>query len=219
MLTTKSKTWAFALAALVGLFALGALGVDRITVARAEARTLVDDGQLALKSGDRAHAVLDFERAALLAPRADFVRRAREATDIRAADSWWALDLSWLSAREWSWLALGFGWAAGLGVAASIASQRGVRLRTRLTWGITLLFVAAAASTVQTSRAAQSLAVVKRATGALVAPYAGAGATADLATGMVVSVGARYGDFFQVRGPGGTQGWIDQSALESVVGS
>jgi hypothetical protein len=217
---TSYKKWALVLVGLLGLAGLFGLGSHQLAVTRAQARALVDSGAVALKQGQRARATLDFERAALLAPRADFVRAKHEVRQARPTESWLVSQLSWVSPREWSWLLVGFGWATGLGLALAIAHRSKPSRARKLTWGgAALLFAVTAGAALETSMNARNLAVVGRATGALIAPYAGSGATADLSEGMVVSVGERYGNFVKIRGPGGTQGWADRTALEPVVGS
>jgi hypothetical protein len=82
-----------------------------------------------------------------------------------------------------------------------------------------VLFALGAAGVVESTISVGALRVVSGATGVLVAPYQGAGATADLPAGVVVAAGSRYGEFVQVCGPDGTHGWVTASSLEPVVGT
>ncbi|HEX3775232.1 MAG TPA: hypothetical protein VHV51_12255 [Polyangiaceae bacterium] len=205
--------------ALIALSCFGAFSVHTLRVEAAQARSLVAESQSALKNGDRAAAVLAAERARLLAPRADFVRSALDRAHVRAVDSPLDRAVTWLAPREWSFLLVSFGWAAGLGLAGAIALGKTSSSARRFAFAASALFALSAVGFVQSSHSSRSLAVVSSATGLLVAPYAGSGASADLATGVVVSVGARYGDFARVRAPEAARGWVSMNALESVIGS
>ena len=80
-----------------------------------------------------------------------------------------------------------------------------------------MAFVLSMSGVLESNLASRALAVVTVPTGALVAPYEAAGATADLPTGAAVVVGERYRDFVQVRGRDGVRGWVPSGVLQSVV--
>jgi hypothetical protein len=215
----RATFYAAVTAVFVALGGFGALGVHELAVESAQAQSLVALGRTELQKGDAAGAMVSLERAKLLAPRADFVRSALTAANVRDIESPTARVVSRLAPREWSFLLVAFGWMAGLSLAIAIGRSPTDRLARRLALMAGLLFALSAVGVVRSSLTTHGLAVVSSATGMLVAPYQGAGATADLPPGVVVAVGARYGDFMQVRGPDGAHGWVTASALESVVGS
>jgi hypothetical protein len=203
---------------LVALGGLGVLGAHELALESAQARSLVALGRTELQKGETAGAVVSFKRAELLAPRADFVRSALTAAKGRGVESPVVRVVNWLAPREWSFLLVAFGWMAGLSLAIAIGRGPTDRLARRLALTAGLLFALTAVGVVQSSSTTQAVAVVSNATGMLIAPYQGAGATADLAPGVVVALGARYGDFVQVSGPDGAHGWVIASALEPVIG-
>jgi hypothetical protein len=147
------------------------------------------------------------------------VRSALSDANVRAIESGPAQAVNQLAPREWSFLLVTFGWVAGLSQAVAIARGRNGRMARRLALAVGLLFTLSAAGVVQSAISTRALEVVSSATGLLVAPYQGAGAVADLAPGVVVAAGSRYGEFIQVCGPNGTHGWVTASALEPVVGT
>jgi Bacterial SH3 domain len=205
------------LATLLGFAAVGSLALHELGVERQQAQTLVDEARVDLKHGKRADAALALERANLLAPRAAFVRAALAEGGVSDALSPLPRNVAWLAPREWSFLMVTLGWAAGLGLVLSLVVNGASRAARRLLFGTGLLFASAGFGVLQSTFTSQALAVVNEATGVLVAPYAGAGATADLPAGVVVTVGARYGAFVQVQGPDGARGWVSERALHSVV--
>ncbi|MEI9950189.1 MAG: hypothetical protein WDO74_14735 [Pseudomonadota bacterium] len=216
---SRLSRYALLAAGLVALGGAGALRAHGMSVERAQARSLIAQGRADLERGRRAQAIVSFERAKLLAPRADFVRTALHDANVRAVDSGPGRISDWIAPREWSFLLLVFGWAAGLSLAIAIARPGNGRIARRFALGAGLLFALSAAGVVASSVSAGALRVVSNTTGVLVAPYQGAGATADLTPGVVVAVGPRYGDFIQVCAPNGTRGWVTVNALEPVVGS
>ncbi len=206
-------------AVLLGLTALGTLGMRQLSVERAQAQGLIAQGQSDLRQGRRADAVVSFERAQLLAPRAEFVRSALRDANVRDVETRPARMLGWLAPREWSLLLTAFGWVAGLLLAALIGLRKRGRLARCTTLIAGLLCGLSALGVVQSTISARALRVVSSATGLLMAPYQGAGAIADLPVGVVVTAGSRYGQFIHVNGPNGARGWVTEQALESVVAS
>lgn len=206
-------------AVLVALGGFGALGAHELSVESAQAESLVAQGRANLQQGQRTRAVVSFERAKLLAPRAYFVRSALSDANVRDAETGTAHAMNQLAPREWSFLLVTFGWVAGLSLAVAIARRRSGRTARRLALAAGSLFALSAAGLVESALSTRALEVVSSATGVLVAPYQGAGATADLPPGVVVAAGSRYGEFIQVYGPNGTHGWVAASALEPVVGT
>ncbi|HEY3667713.1 MAG TPA: hypothetical protein VGL19_17040, partial [Polyangiaceae bacterium] len=166
-----------------------------------------------------AAAMLALARARLIAPRSEHVRSALATQRVEPPASVLARAVALLAPREWSFLLLTFGWAGGLGIAFSLLRTPPSRVVKRVAAGAGVLFLVSAGGVAQSQLTARSLSVIKTATGVLLAPYDGAGASADLEPGVVVDAGARYGQFVRILGPHGTSGWVTESALEAVVGS
>jgi hypothetical protein len=209
---------------LLALGGVGALASGGLAVETGEAHAYVTLGQQALAKGDHASAALSFERARLLAPRAEFVRSTLAESGLRPVGTPVARAAGWLAPREWSSLAVAFGWLAGLTLAVAIAvglgkGSKAGRAAPRVALGSAVAFVLTIGGIVESTAASRALAVVSTPTGALISPYEAAGATADLRAGEVVVVGKRYGDFLEVRGSGGERGWVPAGTLRSVVGA
>jgi len=216
--------WASVAVALLALGGAGALALRGLAVESGQARAYVTQGHEALAKGDRASAALSFERARLLAPRADFVRSTLAESGQHPVGTPVARAAAWLAPHEWSCLAVAFGWLTGLSLAAAVAvglgkGSKAGRAARRAALGSAVAFVLTIGGTVASTAASRALAVVMKPTGALVSPYEAAGATADLRAGEVVVVGKRYGDFFEVRGSEGELGWVSAGTLRSVVGA
>lgn len=211
--------YAIVLASVFALGAIGAFAAGEIAAETAQAHALVNLGKTALAAGERASAVLSFERAQLLAPRADIVRSALAAAGVPATGLSIDGAVGWITPREWALLAEGFGWMTGLGLTVVIARSQSGALARRLAIGSAVAFVLSVCGVLASNLSSQTLAVVTTPTGALVAPYEASGATADLRAGDVVRVGERYGNFVHVRGRVGAEGWVASSALHSVVGA
>jgi hypothetical protein len=206
-------------AVLVALAGLGLLGVRELADESAQAQSFVAQGRSELQQGQRATAIVSFERAKLLAPRADFVRSALSDANVRAVETPTTHAVNWIAPREWSFLLVTFGWVAGLSLVFAIARPQNGRVARGLALGAGMFFALGAAGVVESTISTRALRVVSNATGVLVAPYRGAGATADLQSGVVVTAGSRYGEFIQVCGPDGTRGWVTANSLEPVVGT
>ncbi len=215
----RAARYAVIVAALVALAGVCSVGVRELAVESAQAQSLVTQGRTELRQGRPAQAVESFERARLIAPRAEFVRSALSSANVREVETAAARAVNWIAPREWSFLLVAFGWAAGLSVSVAIARGGGNRRARGIAFAAGALFVLSAAGVVQSTISSRALCVVSSATGVLVAPYQGAGQTADLTPGVVVTAGPRYGEFIQVCGPNGTRGWVTASALEPVVGT
>ena len=214
-----TKTFALVVAGLLALGAIGVVAARGLALERGQAQAFVSLGRSALGKGNRASAILSFERARLLAPRADFVRSALADTGVPALESSFARTTSWITPHEWSSLVVAFGSMAGSSLAVAIVRTRGRRLARPIALGSLIAFVLSTGGVVESNLASRALAVVRVPTGFLVAPYDGAGATADLHPGTVVVVGERYGDFVQVRGSDGVRGWVPSGLVTTVVGA
>ncbi|HEX4337243.1 MAG TPA: SH3 domain-containing protein [Polyangiaceae bacterium] len=213
----RITTFVIVLGGLVALVGTGALAAHEVGVATAEARGLVQAAAASPPAAPGPADVLALERARLLAPRADFVRSALAAEDARVAVAPLARAVGVITPVEWSYLTLASGWAAGIALAVVIGSAERRRWARRLVAVASVALSISLAGFLESNSVARALAVVTGHAGLLVAPYDGAGATADLTPGVVVVRGARYGDFVQVHGTDGTSGWISTRALQPVV--
>jgi hypothetical protein len=218
-----ASTYAVIAVALLAVGGVGAVVAHRLGVESGQAHAYVTLGKEALAKGNRASATLSFERAGLLAPRADFVRSALADSDLSTVGAPVARAVGFVAPREWSSLTVAFGWLAGVSLAMAIGLGRRlnrtghVARRVALCSGVA--FVLTMAGAVESSFASRALAVVMAPTGALVSPYQSAGASADLHPGDAVVVGERYGDFVEVHGTAGVRGWVPSGTIESVVGA
>jgi hypothetical protein len=211
--------YAIVVASVFALGATAAFAAREVAAETAQAHALVNLGKTALAAGERASAVLAFERAQLLAPRADFVRAALASEGVPAPGLSIEDAVGWITPREWAVLTESFGWTTGLGLAVVIAGSRSGALTRRFAISSAVAFVLSVGGVVESNLSSQTVAVVTTSTGALVAPYEASGATADLRAGDVVRIGARYGNFVRVRGRVGAEGWVVSSALHFVVGA
>jgi hypothetical protein len=153
------------------------------------------------------------------APRTSFVRSALARLGVPDPGTPIARAVRWITPREWAFLTVAFGWIAGLGLSALVAGRGDARFARRVVVASGVAFLLGAGGLVESNRGACELAVVTGPSGVLVAPYAGAGATADLSAGVVVDIGPRYGDYVEVRDRDGARGWVASRVLESVVGA
>ena len=209
------------LAIAVGVCAvlLGGALVARDTVAEetAQARAFVADGQRALARNERTAAVLSFERARWLAPRAQLVRSALATVGVKDAEPPVPRAFRFVTAREWSGLATVFGWASALGIAFSVVQWQ----RRRAPWAALAAGCASVigmAGVVESN--ASSPAIVTSADAPLlVAPYTDAAPERMLPAGTMVLVGSRYETFVHVRDADGQAGWVPRGSIQPIAGS
>jgi hypothetical protein len=190
---------------------------DMVDSETAQARALVADGQRSLARNDRPAAILSFERARWLAPRAHFVRSAVTAAGVKDVEPLLARALRLLTAREWAAIATTFGWISALGVAFVVFRWE----RHRALW---LALAAGCASMIGMACLVEanssSPAIVTSADAPLlVAPYASAAAEASLPAGTMVLVGSRYDSFIHVRDADGQAGWVPRASVEPIAAS
>lgn len=206
---------AAAVALCVGLVAAGLAGYRLLAEETSQARALVAEGNGALARGDRGEGVLALERARWLAPRAGLVRAALAAAGVKDAESVLPRTLRLVTSPEWSVIAAGAGWVAGLGIALAVLRWR----RRSAVWvalAAGLVFSGALAASVETGKSPPAI-VTKPDARILVAPYPTAAVEAPLAEGTMVIVGSPYDDFIQVDDGGGTTGWVRQSSVERIA--
>jgi len=185
------------------------------------ARALLASGDAALAAGHPGGAIVELERARLLAPRSALVAghlaHAREVASLPPASPDHATRVArLLSGSEWSQVALG-----GLALAAA-----GVIL---VSWGVTGrkraagLVVAGLAATALALFAAKKVtpargaAVVVAADGtARIAPFSGAEPAFVVQEGAAVTVRRAHGDYVLVSSAEG-QGWLPRTSVETIL--
>jgi hypothetical protein len=188
---------------------------DVYSVRALEARA---DAELA--AGHPGRAILQFERARLVAPRSAAVAaglaHAREAARLPPVESGWLTHAArLLGADEWGWIALG-----GLGVCAAgwialawgLVRRRGFLAMALAGTGIAVLSALAAKQVVP----AQDGAIVVAAdVVARIAPFVKADEAFVAPEGALVTLERTHGDFALIAGRDG-RGWVLRKEVESI---
>ena len=183
------------------------------------APALFDLGNAYASTGDWGHSILAYERARLLAPHdaaiaANLAHVRADAGLAAASPPTVDRAIARLSTDEWTWLALGAGALACLGVVALGWSYRRRAAGTLAVAGALVAAacgIAAARSAPMTERA-----IVLSRTEARLAPVPSSEAVFTAPAGEEVRIGQQHGDFFQVR-DGDRTGWLPRTAVERVV--
>jgi hypothetical protein len=183
----------------------------------AEARAFVTEGQRALARSDRGAAVLAFERARWLAPRAAPVRSAIAAAGVQDAEPIFPRALRWVTAREWYALATACGWISGLGIVWLVARRRS-RSAVWVALAAGGAFVLGMTAIMETNVSAPAV-VTGTDVHLLVAPYSEAAEEKPLPVGTMVTVGSKHNDFIHVEDSEGAEGWVKRSNVECVARS
>jgi len=206
---------AIIVAASLALLGLGAAGREMLADETAQAHAFVADGTRALAQNDRTAAVLSFERARWLAPRAEFVRSAVSAAGAKDAEPLLPRALRLVTAREWSAIATTSGWLSAFGIAFVLAQWR-----RRHALGVALAAGCASVigmAGVVESNASSPAIVTSADAPLLVAPYPNAAAERSLPAGTMVLVGSRYDSFVHVRDGDGQAGWVPRASIECIA--
>jgi hypothetical protein len=207
---------ALAIAVVGAIIGLGIGAKNMIAEESSQAHALVGDGERALAKNDRATAVLDFERARLIAPRSDFVRSAITATDVKDAEPAAVRAARLVSAREWTAIVVTSGWISALGFVLLILRSSS-RFGSRLAFAAGGVFIVGMAATGVISSASAIAVVMSADQHLLVAPYVNATSEASLPCGAVVVVGSAYQGFVQVREADGANGWVPSSSIKFIA--
>jgi hypothetical protein len=179
------------------------------------AHALVEHAEAARTKGDSATAVVDLERARMLAPRDGIVRDALEASGVRDPEPAVARAFRALDSREWAALAIVSGFLAAAALALFAHGKR--RSTMRVVAATALASCAAGVAGVVIANAYAPAVVASGAGTLLVAPYDGAATAAPLTAGTVVSVGEQHGRFFSVRTADHGRGWMGEKDLLAVT--
>ncbi|HEX3904545.1 MAG TPA: hypothetical protein VH853_17040 [Polyangia bacterium] len=182
---------------------------------------LVSDAGGALASGHPGRAILDYERARLLAPRSEVVRdglaRARAEVNLPSREPRMAgTTAQLLRTDQWGWVALV---GLGLGAAGLIASVWSFLAR----WGLAILLVLGGAlaclgfwGVVKVSPSPNLAVVVAQDAVARVAPSAAAETSFMPPEGSLVTIERTQGDYSLVTAAG-RQGWVRRTGVETIL--
>jgi len=185
------------------------------------ARSLVAQAEADLAAGHPGLAVLGYERAHLLAPRAPTVAaglaRARSAAGLPPAEASPAVRfMGRLDANEWGWIAMAGLILAGAGLVAlswGLLRRRGFLLLALGGVGLAAVgFVSAVEVTPPPNRAV----VVAPDTVARIAPFAKADQAFAVPEGTAVTIERTYGKYALIASSEG-RGWIPEGGVEVIL--
>lgn len=186
------------------------------------AALLYNQGNRFAREGNVGKAVLNYERARLLAPMdqdiAANLKVVREHAGIETPKEGGAVQLAtWAAPNVMAWLG-----SAGLGLAGGgfILGWRWPQRRTMLflAGGMGgLLMVLSMANAAAVSSRLNAAVVLAKETGARVSPVSAAAERFKLIEGDLVHLRARHGDFVLLENGAGESGWVVAGAVEQVV--
>ncbi len=226
------RTWIVALvtALAIGLGVLAAHAVPTSLGAGApaapatagySARALARQAESELAAGHPGPAVLHFERALLLAPRAravaDGLARARAVAGLPAeTPALWRRLEHRLAANEWAWIGMVGLVSLAIGLVALAWGMFGRAGRATLLSGGAVLAAVGFVAAAQVAPPARRAIVVAPDVVARIAPFGGADSAFSAAEGSIVTVERVYGDYDLVAGPEG-QGWVPRRAVDTIL--
>ncbi len=191
---------------------------DQVEVARGPSVALLFDRGLAHAAlGEHGRAVADLERAHALAPRRGAISAALDAERAAAGlgagpERGWT---HWLTAEEWSWLALLCG---AVGLVALWRLTRGGRLgAAAVITAAALLATGAELAGGDVGAVLQRGAVVVEGTALRVSPIDDAAALSELPAGCVLELDGAHADYRRVVTPSGQSGWVRATDLRALV--
>lgn len=186
------------------------------------APVLYNLGNAYLRDGRVGLAILNYERARVLAPNdADIaanLKSARKKAGLFAEQRWWARDAAeFFTMNGWAWL----GTAALVALCASIVSAQlypSRRLYMRIASGVAgvTLIAAVAALVLQLDTLRLGVVTAKEAV-ARVSPFDSAKSAFVLSAGEVVSLDKAHDDFILVKNHENRTGWVSKAQVEAVV--
>ena len=198
----------------VGLAAHGMLAASSAPV-----HAWLAEGQRAVAHQDHAQAVLAFERARWLAPRASSVRAALTSVGVVDPEGPITRGVRLLSSQEWSFLATGFAWLAALAAGLALGAPPATKGRRGLgrTAVVALSGFVLTLGAVTLLNASAPAIVTRDAERLLVAPYGAAASESSLPAGTMVLTDRSYDEFVKVRAPDGVSGWVPRASLAAVA--
>jgi tetratricopeptide (TPR) repeat protein len=184
------------------------------------APVLFNLGNAWLRLGQPARAILEYERALVLAPGNASIAANLAAAQQRAGLTPpvvgpWLAAVRNFSFDAYAWAALGAVWLLCAGMV--LLSVNGVARRfARLLILISVVTLCVSADAAALSWSDLSRAVVQEATALHLAPAVSAAASGSLHAGEVVWIQDRYGGFELVRTADGHSGWVSQTAAIAI---
>ncbi|MEO6950853.1 MAG: SH3 domain-containing protein [Polyangia bacterium] len=169
--------------------------------------------------GHPGRAILAYERARLLAPRASAIASAlgaeQSAAGVTPARARWYVSMTRvLSSNAWTWLAAGSLWAGLIVLLLLQTTRRLFRAGAFALVGASMLFAVCAWSG---SGGDQAIVVADHGAALRISPFASADVEASEPEGARMKILGHHGDHLRVRDGEGRTGWIDARAIESIV--
>ncbi len=212
---------------LIVVFACGFLAAGTVNAAVAptavSAPALFNEANAAQRAGRLGPAILDYERAHLLAPHDEAIRQNLRAAQQKAgvvapAIPMWQRPAHWLSFDDLAGLAsislLLFG-LLFFGTRLIPTNFRGLSHGVASLLGVSAL-LAASAITVCWPELDRAV-IVGTQPVAHIAPATDAATTFELKPGELVQAEKTYGDFVRIRAADGRSGWVSKSEVEKIV--
>lgn len=188
------------------------------------APALFNEGNAAQRAGRLGPAILDYERARILAPGdeaiAQNLRVAREKAGVATpAVPVWQRPAYWLSFNALAGLAsisLLLFCLLFFGTCAIPMTLRGHTRAASAILGATMLFAAGAVA-LRWPELDRAVIVAASPSAARIAPAANAAESFEVKPGEIVRAEDRYGAFFRIRTADGKAGWVSASAVERII--
>ncbi len=197
-----------------------------VETGRVSAALLYDLANSDSKAGRAGEAVLNYERALLLAPRDPDVqanlRQTRAAANLAEPQRGrWQQTAAVLTVDEWAWFAAAALWAACLLLAAHAlrldAQRRPTRLWMTSVAGLGLAAVACGSLATTRLDDLDRAVVVGPGPALRVAPFDSATISTELVAGQLVEPERWHESFVLVRTPDGQAGWIPSTDLSEIL--
>ncbi len=205
-----------------GFLVAGAMPLQAASSVSAPA--LFNEGNAAQRAGRLGPAILDYERARILAPGDQAIvqnlRAAREKASVAAPSTpAWQRPANWLSFNALAGLAsislLLFG-LLFFGTRFIPITLRGLARGAAATLGVTSL-LAASTEAVRWPEMDRGVIVAASPSSARIAPAANAAVSFELKPGEIVRAENNYGSFVRIRTTSGQSGWVSAAEVEKIV--
>jgi tetratricopeptide (TPR) repeat protein len=206
-----------------GRFDDSAAKLERLIAERGPSAALLFDlGNAYLRAGNPAKATLEYERAALLAPRDRGIDEnlavARTATGADDERGMLRRAVDHITIDAWTGVAAACLWVAAL--AFGLATLARTRRPSCITGGVAGVVAGAMCLGALAVRArVLDEAVVLAPTPVRVSPFESAQSSLAFPAGSIVALGARDGAYVLARDGHGRRGWVEASRVEAIIPS